>query len=42
MNEHEIFFHANNSQLQIVQPELTTWKLSEEAGNEGVNRANCS
>ena len=27
MNEHEISIHVNNnSQIQIVQPEFTTWK----------------
>ena len=41
MNEHEISFHVNNnSPLQIVQPEFTTWKykvkLSPEAPNGGV------
>ena len=47
MNEHEIYFHANNnSRLRIAQPEFTTWKykvkLSAEAANEGANGANCS
>ena len=41
MNEHEISIHANNnSRLQIVQPEFTTWKckvkLSAEAASGGV------
>ena len=41
MNEHEISIHVNNnSRLQIVQPELTTWKykvkLSAEVANGGV------
>ena len=41
MNEHEISVHVNNnSRLQIVQSEFTTWqyklKLSAEAANESV------
>ena len=46
MNEHEIYFHANNSRPQIVQAEFTTWiykvNLNAEAANEGLNGANCS
>ena len=40
MNEHEIFFQANNAQLQIVQLEFTSWKykvkLNAEAANLGI------
>ena len=40
MNEHEISIHVNNSRLQIVQLEFTTWKykvkLSVEAANGSV------
>ena len=40
MNEHEISIHVNNSRLQIVQLEFTTWKykvkLSAEAANGSV------
>ena len=40
MNEHEISIHVNNSRIQIVQPEFTTWKykvkLSAEAASGGV------
>ena len=34
MNEHEISFHVNNSwRLQIVQPEIKTWKDKESLCN---------
>ena len=40
MNEHGISIHINNSQIQIVQPRLTTWKykakLNAEATSGGV------
>ena len=40
MNEHGISIHVNNSQIQIVQPKLTTWKykakLNAEATSGGV------
>ena len=47
MNEHEIFLHVNNSRLQIVQFEFTTWKYKVELSAEAVNgsvlyRKNCS
>ena len=41
MNEHEISIHVNNnSRIQVVQPEFTTWKykvkLSAEAASGGI------
>ena len=40
MNEYEISIHVNNSRLQIVQLECTTWKyevkLSAETANGNV------
>ena len=43
MNQHEISIHINNdSRLQIVQPEFTTWKykvkLSAEASSGGIHK----
>ena len=47
MNKHEISsLHVNNSRIQIVQPEFTTWKykvkLSAEAASGGVLLKSCS
>ena len=41
MNEHEIYIHVNNnSRVETVHPEFTTWKykikLSAEAASRGV------
>ena len=46
MNEHEISTHVNNkSQIQTVQPEITTWKykvkLSAEAASGHVLQKTC-
>ena len=43
MNEHERSIHVNNnSRIQVVKPEFTTWeykvKLSAEAASEGVKK----
>ena len=38
MNEHEISIHvSNNSWLQIVQLEFTTWKYKVKLGSEATN-----
>ena len=39
MNEHEISIHANNnSQIEIVQPEFTTWKYKVKLSVEAASR----
>ena len=39
MNEHEISIHVNNSRLQIVQLEFTTWKYKVKLSAEAANRS---
>ena len=46
MNEHEISIHVNNSRIQILQSEFTTWKykvkLGAEVASGGVLLKSCS
>ena len=37
MNEHEISIHVDNSRLQIVQFEFTTWKYKVKFSAEATN-----